>query len=121
VEGIDFNAPKQYAVEGSIRQRMNPFSTDHPMMTEPSGLARRVQRRLLVVAAGYFVYILLLGPLFALDGHGYLSFVPESIGTAVVLPAAPVARVPGLRRIFRDYLDWWYHDPNDPYSSPDWR
>jgi hypothetical protein len=99
---------------------MNPFSTDHPMMTEPSALARRVQRRILVVAAGYFVYILLLGPLFALDGHGYLSFVPESIGTAVVLPATPVVRVPVLRRIFRDYLDWWYHDPNEPYSSPDW-
>ena len=90
------------------------------MMSEPSALARRVQRRLLCGAAAYFVYILLLGPFFALDGHGYLNFVPERVGSAFVLPAAPVAQVPGVRRLFRDYLDWWYHDPDYPYGSPDW-
>lgn len=100
---------------------MNPFSTDHPMMSEPPALDRRVQRRLLCLAAGYFVYVLLLGPLFALDGHGYLNLVPKPVSRAIVLPALPVARVPVLRQIFRDYLDWWYHDPNDPYSSPDWK
>ncbi len=99
---------------------MNPFSTDHPMMSEPSALARRVQRRLLSAAAAYFVYILLLGPFFALDGYGYLSVLPEPVSRALILPAAPVAQVPSVRRAFRDYLDWWYHDPNNPYSGPDW-
>ena len=91
------------------------------MMSEPSAFARRVQQRVLFAAAGYFVYILLLGPFFALDGNGYLNVVPERVGSAFVLPAAPVAYLPGVRRLFRDYLDWWYHDPNNPYSSPDWR
>jgi len=100
---------------------MNPFTTDHPMMTEPSAFVLRVQRWLLFGMIGYLLYIIGLGPFFALGGNGYLNFVPESVGRAFLLPAAPVASVPGIRNILRDYLDWWYHDPNDPYSSPDWR
>ena len=99
---------------------MNPFTTDHPMMTEPSVFARRVQRRLLFAVIWYFVYIILLGPYFALEGNGYLNWVPESAGRALFLPAAPVAGVPGIRMVIRDYLDWWYQYPNDPYSSPEW-
>ena|ERR1022692_4607447 len=100
---------------------MNPFTTDHPLMTEPSAFSRRVQRWLLLAVISYVLYLLLLGPLVALAGKGYLNFVPESVGRAFLLPAAPVAGVPGIRNILRDYLDWWYHDPSDPYSSPDWR
>jgi len=100
---------------------MNVFTTDHPLMTEPSAFARRVQRRLLNLVVGYLLYVLSLGPLFALAGRGGLDFVPESVGRAFLLPATPVVLVPGLRNLYRDYLDWWYHDPNDPYSSPDWR
>jgi hypothetical protein len=98
---------------------MNPFTTDHPMMREPSAFSRRVQRWLLLAVISYVLYLLLLGPLVALDGNGFLKIVPESVGRAFILPAAPIARIPGLRQVFRDYLDWWYHDPNDPYSSPD--
>lgn len=101
--------------------RMNVFTTDHPMMSEPSAFARRVQWRLLFTVMGYFLYVLLLGPLCALGEHGGLDFVPESVGRAIFLPARPVALVPGIATLYRDYLDWWYHDPNDPYSSPDWR
>lgn len=90
-------------------------------MTEPSALSRRVQRWLLLSVISYVLYLLLLGPLVAIVGNGYLNWVPESAGRALFLPAAPVAGVPGIRNILRDYLDWWYHDPNDPYSSPDWR
>ena len=90
-------------------------------MSEPSAFARRMQRRLLFTMMGYFLYVLLLGPLCALGERGGLDFVPESVGRAIFLPAAPVALVPGIAKLYRDYLDWWYHDPNDPYSSPDWR
>jgi hypothetical protein len=100
---------------------MNPFTTDHPMMTEPSTFARHVQRWLLLSVTSYVLYLLLLGPLVSLEGNGYLNWVPESAGCALFLPAAPVTGVPGIRSIVRDYLDWWYHDPSDPYSSPDWR
>jgi|ERR1035441_2270036 hypothetical protein len=99
---------------------MNPFITDHPIMTEPSAFARRVQRWILLAVISYALYLLLLGPLVALAGNGYLNWVPESAGRALFLPAAPVASVPGIRCIVRDYLDWWYHDPTDPYSSPNW-
>ena len=100
---------------------MIPFTTDHPMMTEPSAFSRRVQRWLLWAVINYGLYLLLLGPLVALAGNGYLNWVPESAGRALFLPAAPVAVVPGLQKVFRNYFDWWYHDPSDPYSSPDWR
>jgi hypothetical protein len=97
---------------------MNVFTTDHPMMSEPSAFVRRVQRWLLVTALAYLVYLLSLGPFLALDGRGVLAFAPESVKYAIVLPATPVYQVPGLRMFYDDYLDWWYHDPVVPYSEP---
>jgi len=99
---------------------MNPFVTDHPMMTEPSARSRRVQRRLFLALTGYFAYLLLLGPIFALDGNGFFK-LPESAVSALGVLAAPVVRTPVLRAAFACYLDWWYHNPNDPCSGPDWR
>ena len=90
------------------------------MMREPSALTQRVQRWVVWTLVGYCLYVLSLGPLGALGGNGYLDFVPEAFGRALFLPATPVALVPGLRELYRDYLDWWYHDPDDPYSSSDW-
>jgi hypothetical protein len=98
---------------------MNVFTTDHPMMSEPSAFMRRFQRRLLLMLAGYFCYVLLLGPFSALDGRGLLGFVPDSVRTALVLPVVPLSFVPGFRRLYFDYLGWWYHDPNEPYGFPD--
>lgn len=40
---------------------MNVFATDHPLASEPSAFARRLQRRLLWVATGYLLYALSLG------------------------------------------------------------
>jgi hypothetical protein len=54
---------------------MNPFTADHPMMTEPSAFARRVQRWLIFGLIGYFFYLILLGPLVALAGNGHLNWV----------------------------------------------
>ena len=99
---------------------MNVFTTDHPMMSEPSVFARRVQRWLIFTVVGYLLYVLLLGPLGALGERSALDFVPESVGRVIFLPAVPITLVPGIATLYRDYLDWWYHDPNDPYSSPDW-
>ena len=45
---------------------MNTFTTDYPMMLEPPALPRRARWRVLLVASGYFVYILLIGPYLAL-------------------------------------------------------
>jgi hypothetical protein len=91
------------------------------MMSEPSAFARRAQRWMVFAAIGYFFYLLLLGPMYGLAGREHLNFIPDSIGRAFVLPAAPIWCTPGLHEMLRDYLDWWYHDPCDPYSSPDWK
>ena len=99
---------------------MNVFATDHPMASEPSAFARRLQRRLLRAAAGYLLYAFSLGPMSFLAGQGVLDFIPEPIARAFLLPAQPLVALPGTRALLRNYLDWWYHDPCDPYSSPDW-
>ena len=52
---------------------MNVFTTGHPMMVGPSAFSRRVQRWLLVSVISYVSYLLLLGPLVALAGNGYLN------------------------------------------------
>ena len=91
------------------------------MMTEPSPFVRRARRCFLYAVVGYFFYLPLLGPLVALAGRGYLDCLPTIIGRVLFLPAAPLLLTPGLRELARDYFDWWYHDPADPYSSPDWR
>lgn len=98
---------------------MNPFCTDHPMtLSEPSALARRVQRWSLILIGAYGVYILLLGPLCALDGQGYLQFMPEPVKTVLALPAAPLVQVRALRLLLWDYLNWWYRDPDFGCNNP---
>jgi len=72
-------------------------------------------------AGAYLLYVLALGPLCALDGRGYLGFVPEPIGTVIMAPARPVVIIPGVRYLFLEYLDFWYHDPSDPYSRSAWQ
>ncbi len=98
---------------------MNPFCTDHPMtLLESSRLTRRVQRCSLTLIGAYSVYILLLGPLFALDGQGYLQFVPEPVKTAIALPTVPFVQVRALRLLLWDYLNWWYRDPDFACNNP---
>ena len=55
---------------------MNVFATDHPLASEPFVFGKRARRCLLFLLVAYPVYLLLLGPLYALDGHGYLAFAP---------------------------------------------
>ena len=104
---------------------MNPFTTDHPMNSEPSPAARRWEKRLwrgfLIVMIGYHGYLLLLGPLYALNGHGAFNFIPIPVREACMLPAAPVMMIPGLRSSYDYYLTWWYDDPNAPDRETGWR
>ena len=92
---------------------MNVFTTDHPMMSEPFRLSRRARRWLLFSVLAYPAYLLLLGPYYALEGRGYLDFVPERVRTAFYYPAVPFYLVMGLRNPYDDYLTWWYDDPNE--------
>lgn len=78
-------------------------------------------RRYLVVGVGlYMVYLAALGPLYSLEGRGYLNFVPERVRQIVWLPAFPLIRQTVVRRAFSAYLDWWYLDPNATEPPLDW-
>ena len=70
---------------------------------------------------GYPGYLLLLGPLYALNGHGAFNFIPLPVREACMLPATPVMLIPGLRSSYDDYLTWWYEDPNAPDRETGWR
>ena len=98
---------------------MNLYGRNRPAVQKTPG-RKRVWKLLVFVFIGYVLYILALGPLVALDGNGYLTFVPERVFQVLSLPMQPLIGIPGLSRVLRDYFDCWYHDPNDPYSSPDW-
>ena len=96
---------------------MNIFSTDHPMMFEPLRLSRRVRRWLLISALAYPIYLILLGPYYALDGRGMLNFAPEPVRNAVYVPAFPLFLVPDPINLYEAYLDDWYDDPNAPETT----
>ena len=103
---------------------MNVFTTDHPMVTEPSAALLRFQRRLLrafvAVLCGYPLCLLLLGPYWSLEGRGALDFIPSSIRLCFYLPSAPLWAIPHVRGRFQDYLDWWYLDPNSADRETGW-
>ncbi len=103
---------------------MNVFTTDHPMVRELSPAVLRLKKRLLkgflIALLCYPLYLLLLGPLYALNGHGAFNFLPQSLQEAFMLPAAPIYAVPGLRSSYDDYLNWWHDDPNSPDRETGW-
>jgi|ERR1017187_4163089 hypothetical protein len=103
---------------------MNVFTTDHPLTTGPSPSLLRLQRRLLrgflVVLVGYPLCLLLIGPYSALNGTGWLEFLPQVVRDAPFYSAVPVYCIPGLRSKYDDYLHWWYRDPNEADPPTGW-
>jgi hypothetical protein len=97
---------------------MNVFTTEHPLASvPPSALARRVGKWGCFVTLFLVFDLVLIGPLGALEGCGYLR-LPEPVVFAVGAPVRLLVRVPGVREVYWQYLDWWYHDPGEPYSEP---
>ncbi len=103
---------------------MNVFTTDHPLIAEPSPALLRWQRRVLrgfvVVLAGYPLYLLLLGPFWALEGRGVFNFIPEPVRRVCYVPSTPIWIIPHLRGRYADYLDWWYLDPEAADRETGW-
>jgi hypothetical protein len=100
---------------------MNVFVADHPMTTQPpSRFIRRLWRWFLIGAIGYPVYLLLLGPYWAIEGRGNLNFIPNSVRQVFYLPGVPVWMIPHLRGRYADYIDWWYLDPNAADRETGW-
>ena len=96
---------------------MNIFTTDHPLAAEPSPCLRRFGKRVLQVMLLVTLYLLLLGPLGALDRNSYLR-LSEPVAFAIWVPSWWIWRVPVLREGYWWYLDWWYHEEAMPYSAP---
>ena len=91
---------------------MNVFTTDHALDSEPLGFSKRVRRFSLFSVLAYPVYLLLLGPLYALDSHGHLAFAPEPVRLIFYLPAAPVYAAFGPYNLYDDYLSLWNEEHN---------
>ena len=96
---------------------MNVFTTDHPMVSQPARSHPRLRRWLLGGVFIYPVWLLLLGPFWALDGPGAIDFLPFSVRRGVYLPTAPFCYSPGLYSVFEGYMNWWYEDPNAPETT----
>lgn len=97
---------------------MNVFSTDHPMTCQPPLTPRWFRRSLFFVFVYYPLYLAILGPFWALDGPGYLKFLPETVRVVIYSPALLVSDLPVLGSVFEAYMDCWYYDPNTPEALP---
>lgn len=80
---------------------------------------KRFRRYALVLVGLYALYLVALGPFYAMEAQGWLEFMPEAARKAVLIPALPLIRHPSVRRMFIEYLDWWYLDPNGVESGCD--
>ena len=99
---------------------MNIFTTDHPMVREPSRFQRLAFRWCVAIVLSYSLYLLGLGPFYALDGHGLLDFAPSRIRNWCFYPAWPVYQFVGTRHLYHDYLTGWSNDPNAPDRETGW-
>src|SRR5260221_205344 len=90
---------------------MNVFAAEHPMASGHVRKRPRIRRFLIVCLCAYPLWLLLLGPLWGLDGRGAFNFVPWSIRRIVYLPALPIFYSRSLSPIYENYMNWWYADP----------
>lgn len=97
---------------------MNVFVAEHPMSAAQARPHPRLRRWLLASLLVYPVWLLLLGPIWALDGRGVINFVPWSTRRIVYLPAVPIFHSPSLSPLYERYIDWWYEDPDAPETTP---
>src|ERR1039458_3120574 len=99
---------------------MNVFAAEHPMAPQQvrPRTHSRTRRRLLASVLVYPVWLLLLGPFWALDGRGVVDFVPWSVRRFVYFPAIPIFYSQSFSPVFEGYINWWYQDPDAPETTP---
>jgi hypothetical protein len=74
----------------------------------------------MAVLLAYPLYLILLGPYYALLGTGRLDALPKYARDTPFYPAVPISWVPGLRNLYDEYLTLWYQDPNAPDMPTGW-
>lgn len=70
----------------------------------------RFGRTLLPFVVAYFSYLLLLGPVWALDGRGLLP-ISAGVRSALWTPVMPLRDVPVVAHLLHAYFDCWFVDP----------
>jgi hypothetical protein len=94
---------------------MNVFATEHPMTAQPPlRLPRWLKCSLLFVFCYYPLYLAMLGPFWALDGRGFLDFMPDQVRGIIYAPAGLVVDKPIIGIFFEGYMECWYDDPTAP-------
>lgn len=82
-------------------------SAAHVSPTRPAGLLRRLLWWAIVIVGAVLIYLLLLGPFWALDARGV---IPRPIAQIVWAPARVLAHVHFFRNWYVRYLDSWSRD-----------
>ena len=78
----------------------------------------KIVRRLIIGVAIYLVYLAALGPFHAINGRGYIDFVPPLFRNLPYYPAAPLLWLRADVNPYDSYLDLWFQDPNEPETTP---
>jgi hypothetical protein len=97
---------------------MNVFVAEHPMTTSQARPHPRLRRWLIGSLLVYPIWLILLGPVWGLDGRGALGFVPSRVRWIVYSPAAPIFRSRWISPLYESYVNWWYEDPNASETTP---
>jgi len=97
--------------------RMNVFAAEHPLASQQGPPHTQLRRWLLRSLFIYPLWLLLLGPFWALDGRGAIEFLPLGLRRIVYSPAAPLFYSRSLSPIFESYMNWWHEDPNPPETT----
>lgn len=96
---------------------MNVFTTEHPMASQSVRTHPRFRWWLLGSLLVYPVWLVMLGPFWALDGRGAIDFLPLNVRRIVYLPAAPLFYIDSLSTPFERYMKCWYEDPDAPETT----
>jgi hypothetical protein len=97
---------------------MNVFVAEHPMIAGEPRRDPRLRRWLLRILIAYPLWLLVLGPFWALDERGLFDVVPWSARKVVYSPAIPIFQSQLLSPLYVGYMNWWYEDPDAPETTP---
>jgi hypothetical protein len=95
---------------GSVQPRLRALVVPHVRLSSHVDIMSTVLKLARRAACVYLIYLILLGPFWALDGRGLVDNFPDGYREALWAPALPLLSLPVGRQLFEFYLDEWYSD-----------